>query len=540
MFQDSSALGDASANAEAHSAHNSGNLPRPASGNLPDSPHAQPSALPTLLEDWFRSASRAARGQGIVARFSGFSMPSPSQLLPPSLRRPLWSAFGLRGGSQRLAGVDPDAAAALRRVVEGSVLQRSAGAHRSNPDLFALAASTPTLIPGPSSNRSRLRRRLQEVRDEDGNRFCRSVHVTSGRVAGLRHPPNPTSATLMQPPRVSSSARTLQLSNRDNSLAVEGNRGRIGDEALHAMMADSDDVAQKTDGSEQSEQNTVFQFAEGSPEASAASLGSRGEAAASLSSQPCLHACVTESSSAFEQDSPVRPPSVAAHPVDAESAVSGDKTDGSLVQTNRNKSTGSSTLSETRHTPQAPDTPVSAKTNKATEHIQAASLPDGQVGTATCPAEPAEGVEQQPVAEDITTGVVDGSSIHSMHAAKPPLAVPSSAERKGGRQKPSVSQCNGARQKQSDEKQPLVFLHGVGFGVLPYLGWVWKLLRAFPGACRDCVTTPMFKLDVVVCHWTRSGRCNVLVSLAPGQLVLVVLQGLIHRSFYLVQFCNRL
>lgn len=30
--------------------------------------------------------------------------------------------------------------------------------------------------------------------------------------------------------------------------------------------------------------------------------------------------------------------------------------------------------------------------------------------------------------------------------------------------------------------KPIVFLHGVGFGVFPYLGFVWKLLRAFPGA----------------------------------------------------------
>lgn len=31
-------------------------------------------------------------------------------------------------------------------------------------------------------------------------------------------------------------------------------------------------------------------------------------------------------------------------------------------------------------------------------------------------------------------------------------------------------------------RKPIVFLHGVGFGVFPYLGFVWKLLRAFPGS----------------------------------------------------------
>lgn len=35
---------------------------------------------------------------------------------------------------------------------------------------------------------------------------------------------------------------------------------------------------------------------------------------------------------------------------------------------------------------------------------------------------------------------------------------------------------------QRSSLKPIVFLHGVGFGVFPYLGFVWKLLRAFPGA----------------------------------------------------------
>jgi hypothetical protein len=38
-------------------------------------------------------------------------------------------------------------------------------------------------------------------------------------------------------------------------------------------------------------------------------------------------------------------------------------------------------------------------------------------------------------------------------------------------------------------KAPLVFMHGVGFGVFPYLGFVLKLLRAFPGVHHFCVSS---------------------------------------------------
>lgn len=45
------------------------------------------------------------------------------------------------------------------------------------------------------------------------------------------------------------------------------------------------------------------------------------------------------------------------------------------------------------------------------------------------------------------------------------------------------------------DKAPLVFMHGVGFGVMPYLGFVRKLLHAFQGAHLLCYA-----------HWRRMLR----------------------------------
>lgn len=77
-----------------------------------------------IIQAWVESArDTLARG---VANFSGFSLPAPSDLLdllPP--RSKMAAGNGLAGGVGA-AAVDPDAAAALRRRVEGEIMTRSA------------------------------------------------------------------------------------------------------------------------------------------------------------------------------------------------------------------------------------------------------------------------------------------------------------------------------------------------------------------------------------------------------------------------------
>lgn len=493
VFQDSFLNGEASHYSEATSARTSGKLSWPPSGPLPDSSHSQPAAAAatTVLEEWFQSASRAARGgHGIIARFSGFSMPAPSQLLPPSLSRPLWTAFGLRGGSQRLAGANPASAAALRRAVEGSVLQRSAGAHRSNPDLFAMSPSAPTATTAPTqrmpaqlSSMPRLQLRLQELRDADGNRFCRSVHVTSGRSAGLGS--RPSAATLAQPDSARSSAYTVQLSHRNSSLAVEGNTGSI-DNDMQFADANEGDTGMKCGSPAHTKPSSVERLPLESPQEDPhKSFGCANEGSAPLSSHPCVHTYVDEHS-AFERASVPRSASVTAHPVEAEPPVSGHNTSRSLVQTNRNNSVQSSSCSDVHATLMQPGTPSSTAGTAAHSQGTLSSLED-HADTVPCHDNAPEAHQQRE--PEVSTDAGHGASVSRRHAGKPPLPVPAGSTGKLGRQKP-VQQNKDAGQKESVQKQPLVFLHGVGFGVLPYLGMVWKLLRAFPGALPCPMPTP--------------------------------------------------
>lgn len=48
--------------------------------------------------------------------------------------------------------------------------------------------------------------------------------------------------------------------------------------------------------------------------------------------------------------------------------------------------------------------------------------------------------------------------------------------------------------------EPIVFLHGIGIGILPYLGFVWRWRKAL-GAERPIVLMPM---DQVACRLTAS------------------------------------
>ena len=461
VFEDSAALSGSIDTGEACSVHSSGTMSRGPSGHLPGTPHSSAPALPaSLLEEWFRSASRVAcGGQGIVARFSGFSMPTPSQLLPPSLRQPLWSAFGLRGGSQRLAGVDPDAAAALRRAVEGSVLQRSAGAHRSSPDLFSQSPSDPPQSsPDRASNVLRLKLRQQELRDDDGNRFCRSVHVTSGAGVRLRNPQGPATATPALPQSASRSICTSQLSDRSSSLPAQGVFEEGPGGGLAGALAEAGDGRPSVEGRVQPTAPLASRSINPAQTAIPASLGSADSGGALVSSHPYVP--MHELSRALEQDGPARSPSVAAHPVDALSPASGDSTDKSHVQ--------------------APSTP-SSTTN--TDHSTLFEVPDGLNSTVPCHSPESDNFRRNPVA---TSGAcAGGGASNSTHARKPP---PCPRDQQGRRSGPGLQE-NIAFQKPGESKQPLVFLHGVGFGVLPYLGWVWKLLRAFPGALLCFIST---------------------------------------------------
>ena len=66
-------------------------------------------------------------------------------------------------------------------------------------------------------------------------------------------------------------------------------------------------------------------------------------------------------------------------------------------------------------------------------------------------------------ARDGATEQVNGSSLHSQYTPFAPPVEPQPAQ-----------------------QTPLVFLHGVGFGIFPYLGFVRRLLNAFAGAHHSC------------------------------------------------------
>lgn len=62
-----------------------------------------------------------------------------------------------------------------------------------------------------------------------------------------------------------------------------------------------------------------------------------------------------------------------------------------------------------------------------------------------------------------------------------------------------------------DSKTPLVFLHGVGFGVFPYLGFVRKLMLAFQG--RPFILLEMRHISLRLCI-SSHGVEDVVHSLA--------------------------
>jgi hypothetical protein len=499
VFQESSSLDNANDMSELQSAQQSTNLSQSVSEAISDAPKVHNRPPSTLLEEWFRSASRAARGgQGIVARFSGFSMPTPSQLLPPSLGQPLWSAFGLRGrGSQTLAGVDPDAAAALRRAVEGSVLQRSAGAHRSNPDLVTFAHSTqaPEIkVASDGARTPQLRLRLQELRNKEGNNCCRNVQVTSARAENSQ-----SSFLLTQPQSMLSSLDTSPLSQRDHHLPVAGNNTGSNRHDLHAEVQLSHtyehsahslpaSLLQQSAGEISCIRSTSGRCQEMASKTSAACMQqmycflSTGRRVAQLNHM-CTQKCLAVQS-AFEQDSPARSVSVAAQPVgvelsDQDVSTSGASTDRSLVQANCNKWHNTGSGSEVCCAHRAPDT-LTITAASATEHSQTKlSYTDACDVLEPARVDRAERAKQDP-ATSTDTPIRNRSSGVNMHVEKPPLDGLSTGERKQVMQE-SAAQSDHSTWQQVSEKQPLVFLHGVGFGVLPYLGWVWKLLTAFPG-----------------------------------------------------------
>eukprot|EP00892_Ulva_mutabilis_P006768 jgi/Ulvmu1/4463/UM002_0188.1 len=79
-----------------------------------------------------------------------------------------------------------------------------------------------------------------------------------------------------------------------------------------------------------------------------------------------------------------------------------------------------------------------------------------------------------PFASEMRTlfGAEDGPAIVQTHGASP---------RTPGRSPRAASPHAPIKQRESESMEPIVFLHGVGFGLLPYLGFVHKLLRAFSG-----------------------------------------------------------
>lgn len=82
---------------------------------------------------------------------------------------------------------------------------------------------------------------------------------------------------------------------------------------------------------------------------------------------------------------------------------------------------------------------------------------------------------------------------------KPPHGA---SPRTPGRSPRAVSPRAPIKQHEPRSAEPVVFLHGVGFGLLPYLGFVQKLLKTFSGQ-------PMIVLEVC---WQLLG-----ISQMPGR-----------------------
>lgn len=110
-------------------------LARPASA-------AAAAARSGIIQAWVESA-RATLARG-AANFSGFSLPAPSELMELLPPRPQLARAHGKAARAAPAAVDPDAAAALRRRVEGSIMTRSAS-----------AASLDTAVPHGTSRKHR-------------------------------------------------------------------------------------------------------------------------------------------------------------------------------------------------------------------------------------------------------------------------------------------------------------------------------------------------------------------------------------------------
>ena len=240
-------------------------------------------------------------------------------------------------------------------------------------------------------------------------------------------------------------------------MAETGEGGRVGDSQTQALA----DLACRSANSAQ--------------EASAASLGSAGNGVEPLSRPPCVAAHITEHSSAFEQAWQAHTP-----------PASGKSADRPPVQTRQNVAVQCCSPGTARGTSQGPSTP-SSTTDTGAGHSQPISLPDGPTNSAPCHSAGSDDGGQHFAATDALAAGHGASD--AMHARKPPLAGPPITRGQQQRWGWSRLQKSGACQNQGEQKQPLVFLHGVGFGVLPYLGWVWKLLKAFPGALLYCIST---------------------------------------------------
>jgi hypothetical protein len=107
------------------------------------------------------------------------------------------------------------------------------------------------------------------------------------------------------------------------------------------------------------------------------------------------------------------------------------------------------------------------------ERAETADL-DGGKGAGSCQRIPAQPVHRCSAAEEsqearlVADGVEGGDG--------------------GGPRFRGVCREEAAGIAREGRKTPLVFMHGVGFGVFPYLGFVWKLLAAFPGALATAVS----------------------------------------------------
>eukprot|EP00892_Ulva_mutabilis_P009709 jgi/Ulvmu1/710/UM010_0082.1 len=384
---------------------------------------AAASAAPGIIQAWVESArDTLARG---VATFSGFSLPAPSELLE------LWPQGSKPGRSLgRVAAnvptVDPDAAAALRRRIEGEIITRSAsgasldkmvttgkpdggmlsraGRERSLRRSGVLPAAASLMSPGrpelpPPEALSRLRQRELRRRAIADRRGLRRVLSDPGPIF-----PKPCSSA-----RLDSNGATPQDPAAAQHAAADVN-GHA--HARNGKVSWSDGVSSLHDGC------TVRAHAAGTPARPLHSSPSRRGSQALRHSLDVL--CTPPRGQATSSPPLAGSPSLvlrAASPVRCSTASSDA----------------------------LPPLPLSAHGRRGP--LPAALSPALREPSGAVPAAAADHVD----------GEAPGGGDASADVAGRPEPGP----RRG--------------------REPIVFLHGVGFGVFPYLGFVWKLLRAFPG-----------------------------------------------------------